>query len=690
MHLLKPAIIVGLFILFPSSAIGPGLSRLQPHTPVDEPPDTNNWESSVMPYTNEANSYAYWNCHTIPPNMTLCKSVGYSRMVLPNFLQHESIREVIQQANVWVALVNTDCHPDIQRFLCSLYAPVCLKSHQEAKIPPCWELCEQVRNACLPRMRLFGFDWPKIVQCEQFPRLAESMCIPPQEETAVKCAPCEQAITLENIASSYCMADVVLKASLKDVVLQPNRASFQLIPSQRTQALKLTRSDGTVSTSFDAQRSWKRNRQRRFRQRSLKSRTYRHTDKTVPKQRVHGMHNRVFSNAPGSYLGNWLVRGRRSTPHWNNPFVNQSQIGWSFASSSNGGRSNRVNRRRRAQNSELHELDGITEFQLTCSACSSLPHLTGTSGSSNSLSQQRWLIMGRRILEEDGKRVSNRLQVTFLTIWDRNSPEFRRSLTAIRTQPVSHLCPKKVLLGKTSMSETSDDTGSNRNLKSLRSVSSELADAPIRTHPGRPLLHLEKQTVSYGSSQPLPSKKPTLNAVVNSAVHNGTLSAHNIRRTDNSGTGIRNTARRPNRPSLESEVDRKLTSSIQHSRMTLTPVEQHRPQWNVTQHRPYELAGNRVIPQRWLNAERRAKVQRPHSWNSETEREVAENQRRKWRRERRQWSRRQQPDQLQPQIRQTGGTSVTDLPTHTTLRHQPINPYGNEDNSRYERRSWNR
>ncbi|CAI2727600.1 unnamed protein product [Schistosoma spindalis] len=121
-----------------------------------------------LPYSSDTNSYAYWNCHTIPPNMTLRKSVA------------------IQQANVWIALVNTDCHPDIQRFLCSLYAPVCLKSHQEAKIPPCWELCNQVRNACLPRMKLFGFDWPDIVHCQQFPRLAESMCIPPQEKSTGK------------------------------------------------------------------------------------------------------------------------------------------------------------------------------------------------------------------------------------------------------------------------------------------------------------------------------------------------------------------------------------------------------------------------------------------------------------------------------------------------------------------------
>ncbi|KAF8568830.1 hypothetical protein P879_00501 [Paragonimus westermani] len=482
----------------------------------------------------------------------------------------------------------------------------------------------------------------------------------------------------------------VLKASLKDVVLQPNRASFQLIPSQRTQALKLTRSDGTVWTSFEAQRSWKRNRQRRFRQRSLKSRTYRHTDKTVPKQGVLGMHNRASSNAPVSYLGNWLVRGRRSTQHWKSPFANQSQPGWSFASSPNGGRSNRVNRRRRAQNSELHELDGITEFQLTCSACSGLPHFTGTSGSSNSLSQQRWLIMGRRILEEDGKRVSSRLQVTFLTTWDRNSPEFRRSLTAIRTQPVSHLCPKKVLIGDTSVSTTLDDIGPNRNLKILRSVSSEDADTSIRTHPGRPLLHLERQTGNYGNSQSLPSEQQKLNAVANSAITNGTMSAYTIRRKDNYGTGTRNTGRQSDRPSLESEVEKKLVRSSQKSRTTFSPVEHHRPEWNVSQRRPYGLADKRIIPQHWMTVERSTKVQKPLSWDSESETEAAEQQRRKWRRERRQWIRRQKPDRFQSQTRQNGGTFVTDLPTHTTLRHQPINPYGNEDISQYERGFWNR
>ncbi|VDP65052.1 unnamed protein product [Schistosoma mattheei] len=178
MLLLHNYILFILYLIPYIYCIGRGFFKLSSNSYNEWNPSTQLSSSSIgssisLPYSSDTNSYAYWNCHTIPPNMTLCKSVGYSRMVLPNFLHHESLREAIQQANVWIALVNTDCHPDIQRFLCSLYAPVCLKSHQEAKIPPCWELCNQVRNACLPRMKLFGFDWPDIVHCQQFPRLAE-------------------------------------------------------------------------------------------------------------------------------------------------------------------------------------------------------------------------------------------------------------------------------------------------------------------------------------------------------------------------------------------------------------------------------------------------------------------------------------------------------------------------------------
>ncbi|CAH8536360.1 unnamed protein product [Schistosoma rodhaini] len=415
---------------------------------------------SPLSYSSDTNSYAYWNCHTIPPNMTLCKSVGYSRMVLPNFLNHESLREAIQQANVWIALVNTDCHPDIQRFLCSLYAPICLKSHQESKIPPCWELCNQVRNSCLPRMKLFGYDWPDIVNCQQFPRLVESMCIPPQEKsTAVTCVPCEQAITLENIASSYCMADVVLKASIKDMILQPNQASIIFNLTPRTLALKLIRNDGTQLSSIDQYRRKRNSRRRRNHQFNNNNQN----DQVYQLRTIRDLKNSKYKHINNQYQSNYMIKSKSINVDEGNHWKSEHK--------------SKMKRRRKPRNSRLHDLDGITELILSCSSCN--PLLPFTNGRLiSTLSNQKWLIMGRRIQNSNTKKYTNQLQVTFLGLWNRESIEFRQSLNAIRKESITQLCNKnQPSLSNLIQSQTIQHHHSGRPLKILRSAPSELSDS---------------------------------------------------------------------------------------------------------------------------------------------------------------------------------------------------------------------
>jgi len=60
-------------------------------------------------------------CVDIPRNLTLCYGIRYSKMRLPNLLDHDSMAEVIQQAASWVPLLNVRCHADTQLFLCSLF-----------------------------------------------------------------------------------------------------------------------------------------------------------------------------------------------------------------------------------------------------------------------------------------------------------------------------------------------------------------------------------------------------------------------------------------------------------------------------------------------------------------------------------------------------------------------------------------
>ena len=141
-------------------------------------------------------------CLDIPRNLSLCHGIRYSKMRLPNLLDHDSMAEVIQQAASWVPLLNVRCHADTQLFLCSLFryfvlfsfvclfillrcsnkclallynnSPVCL----DRPIYPCRGLCERVRQGCEGRMKTYGYPWPDMLRCDKFP-LDNDMCIGP-------------------------------------------------------------------------------------------------------------------------------------------------------------------------------------------------------------------------------------------------------------------------------------------------------------------------------------------------------------------------------------------------------------------------------------------------------------------------------------------------------------------------------
>ena len=109
-------------------------------------------------------------CVDIPGDLKLCQDVGYSRMVLPNLLNHESLNEVRQQAASFVPLLSKNCHRHLKEFLCSLFAPVCLPPEMSilGPIPPCKSLCKSVERSCSPVMRRFNFNWPPMLNCSKF------------------------------------------------------------------------------------------------------------------------------------------------------------------------------------------------------------------------------------------------------------------------------------------------------------------------------------------------------------------------------------------------------------------------------------------------------------------------------------------------------------------------------------------
>ena len=120
-------------------------------------------------------------CVAIPSNMSLCNNIGYTKMRLPNLLEHDTIQEASQQAGSWVPLTRVKCAEDSQLFLCSLFAPVCL----ERPIYPCRSLCQKVKSGCENTMKAHGYPWPSMLDCDKFP-LDNDMCITSQAEALGK------------------------------------------------------------------------------------------------------------------------------------------------------------------------------------------------------------------------------------------------------------------------------------------------------------------------------------------------------------------------------------------------------------------------------------------------------------------------------------------------------------------------
>ncbi|XP_009647240.1 secreted frizzled-related protein 1, partial [Egretta garzetta] len=178
-------------------------------------------------------------CVAIPADLRLCHSVGYDKMVLPNLLDHETMAEVKHQASSWVPLLNKNCHMGTQVFLCSLFAPVCL----DRPVYPCRWLCEAVRDSCEPVMQFFGFFWPEMLKCDQFPQ--DDVCIAMTAPNATEvsrpkgttvCPPCDNEMKSEAIVEHLCASEFALKMTIKEV--KKENGDKMIVPRKR-KALKL-------------------------------------------------------------------------------------------------------------------------------------------------------------------------------------------------------------------------------------------------------------------------------------------------------------------------------------------------------------------------------------------------------------------------------------------------------------------
>lgn len=102
-----------------------------------------------------------------PITIPLCKDLQYNETIMPNLLNHQKQEDAGLEVHQFFPLVKVQCSPELQFFLCSMYAPVC--TILDRALPPCRSLCVSARNGCEGLMNKFGFQWPESLECEQFP-----------------------------------------------------------------------------------------------------------------------------------------------------------------------------------------------------------------------------------------------------------------------------------------------------------------------------------------------------------------------------------------------------------------------------------------------------------------------------------------------------------------------------------------
>ncbi|XP_071513210.1 uncharacterized protein [Panulirus ornatus] len=96
----------------------------------------------------------------------LCR-IFYNTTLMPNVLHHRSQEEAIEDLRQFSPLVETQCSPDLQLFLCTIYVPPCIIL--ERPLLPCRSLCLSIREGCEELLSKFGFQWPESLDCGIFP-----------------------------------------------------------------------------------------------------------------------------------------------------------------------------------------------------------------------------------------------------------------------------------------------------------------------------------------------------------------------------------------------------------------------------------------------------------------------------------------------------------------------------------------
>ncbi|XP_072320490.1 uncharacterized protein [Eucyclogobius newberryi] len=143
-----------------------------------------------------------------PIRIPLCSDLPHNITVMPNLLGHTNQDDASLEMHQFYPLIKVQCSPAIKEFLCSVYAPECVRGNARA---PCRRTCERARAGCEPLMMKFGFKWPESLNCDTF---KNDSCDPERPPTAAPTEPPQCEPISVPLCSDLSYAQTMLPNSL--------------------------------------------------------------------------------------------------------------------------------------------------------------------------------------------------------------------------------------------------------------------------------------------------------------------------------------------------------------------------------------------------------------------------------------------------------------------------------------------
>ncbi|XP_072268307.1 secreted frizzled-related protein 4 [Pyxicephalus adspersus] len=117
-------------------------------------------------------------CETV--RIPMCKDMPWNITRMPNHLHHSTQENAILAIEQYQELVEINCSPVLNFFLCAMYAPICTLEFLHDPIKPCKSVCQRAKDGCEPIMKRYNHSWPENLACDDLPVYDRGVCISPE------------------------------------------------------------------------------------------------------------------------------------------------------------------------------------------------------------------------------------------------------------------------------------------------------------------------------------------------------------------------------------------------------------------------------------------------------------------------------------------------------------------------------